>query len=280
MSCSKTPGRFTCIFFWVDDILVRGDNHMARQAREKSSNGIYHIMLRGIDKRNIFFDDQDRTKFIENIMKARDTGRFELYGYCLMDNHIHLLLKAIEDVGTVIKRITVGYVGWNNRKYERTGHLFQNRYLSETVETESYLLTVLRYIHQNPVKAGMVKSLKDYSWSSYKHYNYYYNGQDTIISGDLVKAYFKTFKSFSEFMFAENDDKCLDYSKIERYNDKNLRELIYRKYDIEKLQSISGEKKKALIRDIYYDTNTSIRQLSRVTGIGKAVIEKVIREDR
>ncbi len=68
---------------------------MARQAREKSSTGIYHIMLRGIDKRNLFFDDEDRTKFIETMMKARDTGRFELYGYCLMDNHIHLLLKAI-----------------------------------------------------------------------------------------------------------------------------------------------------------------------------------------
>jgi putative transposase len=257
---------------------------MAREAREKSNTGIYHIMLRGIDKRNIFFDDEDRTKFMENMTRAQDTdtgiARFEIYGYCLMDNHIHLLLKEIEEIGTVIKRITVGYVGWNNRKYERTGHLFQNRYLSETVETESYLLTVLRYIHQNPVKAGMVKSVKDYDWSSYEHYYHYYNGQDTFVNGDLIKAYFATFQSFSEFMIAKNDDKCLEYSRIERYNDKSLRELIYKKYDVDKLYSASGEEKNALIRDIYYDTNTSMRQLGRVMGIGKSVIEKAIRQDK
>jgi REP element-mobilizing transposase RayT len=255
---------------------------MAREGREKSGTGIYHIMLRGIDKRNIFFDDEDRTKFIENMIRAQDsdTGRFEIYGYCLMDNHIHLLLKEIEDIGTVIKRVTVGYVGWSNRKYERTGHLFQNRYMSETVETESYLLTVLRYIHQNPVKAGMVKSVKDYDWSSYKQYYHYYKGQDTIVNGDLIKAYFTTFQSFSEFMTTKNDDKCLEYSRIERYNDKSLRELIYKEYDAEKLYSASEEEKHALIRDIYYDTNTSMRQLGRVTGIGKSVIEKAVRQDK
>lgn len=103
--------------------------YLPRNAREKSSTGIYHIMLRGIDKRNLFFDDEDRARFIENLIKAREKGKYENLGYCLMDNHIHLLLKESEDIGTSMKRITVSYVGWNNRKYERTGHLFQNRYL-------------------------------------------------------------------------------------------------------------------------------------------------------
>ena len=126
---------------------------MSRVSRKKSKTGIYHIMLRGIDKRNIFLDNEDRKKFIEKLKIARETAGFRLHGYCLMDNHVHLLIEENEEIGTSIKRITVGYVQWHNNKHERTGHLFQNRYLSEPVETDAYLLTVLRYIHQNPVKA-------------------------------------------------------------------------------------------------------------------------------
>ena len=99
---------------------------MARQSRIKSETGIYHILLRGIDKRDIFLDDEDREKIIRNIEQAKDKGGFLIHGYCLMTNHVHLLIKEEEEeIGKSIKRITVGYVGWHNQKYERTGHLFQ-----------------------------------------------------------------------------------------------------------------------------------------------------------
>jgi REP element-mobilizing transposase RayT len=123
-------------------------------------------MLRGIDKRNIFLDDEDRMKFIEKLLMAKKTAGFKLYGYCLMDNHVHLLIGEQEETGISIKRITVGYVRWHNSKHERTGHLFQNRYMSEVVETEGYLINVLRYIHQKPVKAKITNYAKDYPWSS------------------------------------------------------------------------------------------------------------------
>ena len=106
---------------------------MPRYARKRSSTGIYHVMLKGIDGRDIFLDDEDKEKFIENMLKARDKGNFELYAYCLMDNHLHILIKESEGIGTSIKRIAVGYVQWHNNKYGRIGHLFQNRYLSEPV---------------------------------------------------------------------------------------------------------------------------------------------------
>ncbi len=78
---------------------------MARQARVKSSTGIYHIMLRGIDGRNLFLDNEDRRVFIEKLLSAKTNGGFKLYGYCLMDNHVHLLMKESEDIGTSIKGI-------------------------------------------------------------------------------------------------------------------------------------------------------------------------------
>ena len=82
---------------------------MARQARIKSMTGIYHVMLKGIDSRNIFMDDEDKMYFMENLKRAKERGEFKLYAYCLMDNHVHLLLKEGEEVGVSIKRITVGY---------------------------------------------------------------------------------------------------------------------------------------------------------------------------
>jgi len=123
---------------------------MARQARKRSSAGVYHVMLRGIDGRDIFIEHEDYCIFIEKLVSAKSNGGFKLYGYCLMDNHVHLLMEEGEEIGTSIKRITVGYVQWHNNKYARTGHLFQNRYNSEVVETEDYLITVLRYTQQSP----------------------------------------------------------------------------------------------------------------------------------
>jgi len=79
-------------------------NKMARTTRKRSETGIYHIMLRGIDRREIFLDDEDRVKFIEKLMRAKETADFDLYGYCLMDKHVHLLIKENEEIGTSIKR--------------------------------------------------------------------------------------------------------------------------------------------------------------------------------
>src|SRR6056297_3473731 len=121
---------------------------MARKPRRKSETGIYHVMLRGINKQRIFEDKQDYQKFIDVIKKTKETSDFNLYSYCLMSNHIHLLIKETEEeLGEIFKRIGARFVYWYNSKYSRTGHLFQGRFKSEVVESDSYLLTVLRYIH-------------------------------------------------------------------------------------------------------------------------------------
>ncbi|NMD72658.1 transposase, partial [Bacillus sp. DNRA2] len=101
---------------------------MPRKARKRSSSGVYHIMLRGINRQTIFEDDEDRRKFLETLKKYRDISKYELYGYCLMDNHVHLLMKESEEtISDAIKRISSSYVHWYNMKYERCGHLFQDR---------------------------------------------------------------------------------------------------------------------------------------------------------
>lgn len=130
---------------------------MPRKARIESKSGIYHIMLRGINRQQIFEDDEDFEKFLWVLKDVKQLSRFKLYGYCLMGNHIHLLLKPEnEPLELIFRRIGSKYVYWYNLKYQRTGHLFQDRFKSEPVENISGFFVVLRYIHQNPVKAKVL----------------------------------------------------------------------------------------------------------------------------
>lgn len=144
---------------------------MPRAARQMSGTGIYHVMVRGINKQDIFIEQEDYLRYLDSLVRVRARSGCHIHGYCLMSNHVHLLLQAgNEDVGQVMKRIGASYVRWYNSKYQRVGHLFQDRFLSEAVEDDTYLLTVLRYIHQNPVKAGLAADCADYPWSSYPAY--------------------------------------------------------------------------------------------------------------
>jgi len=129
------------------------------------------VVFRGINKQRIFEEDRDYEKFLYTLQDQKGKSGYELYAYCLMSNHIHLLLReGTEELGTSFRRIASKYVQWYNQKYERVGHLFQDRFKSEVVEDNRYFLGVLRYIHQNPVKAGMVQKIEAYPWSSYREY--------------------------------------------------------------------------------------------------------------
>jgi REP element-mobilizing transposase RayT len=198
---------------------------MPRYARKKSDIGIFHIMLRGINKQTIFEDDEDRRRFMETIERFKAVSKYEIYGYCLMSNHVHLLLKETEEaISTAIKRICSSYVYWYNWKYERCGHLFQERYKSEIVENDAYLLTVLRYIHQNPVKAGISKSTQDYKWSSYNEYIKEPTITDIEFILEILSANReKALVLFIEHTIEQNDDKCLDYEEKVRLSDHEVR---------------------------------------------------------
>lgn len=165
---------------------------MARSLRKKSSTGIYHVMLRGINGQPIFDEEEDRYRLLSTFYRYKRVSGFQLFAYCFMENHIHLLIQENEEtISQVVKRVSASYVYWYNRKYERSGYLFQGRFLSEVVENDSYFLTVLRYIHQNPVKAGLQKRVEDYQWTSYHCYleqNHSARGRFGVGSQDQSKT--------------------------------------------------------------------------------------------
>ncbi|GAA0317140.1 hypothetical protein GCM10008967_04640 [Bacillus carboniphilus] len=259
---------------------------MPRKPRRKSTTGIYHIMLRGINKQIIFEDDEDRYRFLWTVKKYKSVCEYEVYSYCLMDNHVHLLIKeASEPLSTAIQRISSSYVHWYNGKYERTGHLFQERYRSEGIETRDSFMRVLRYIHQNPMKAGLVKSVFEHQWTSM----YEYIREGDLVEKDRVFQLFshnsreamKKFKSYME-MEEERQGQFLGDSVPVLLPDSEVIQFLAKLgvSDVSKLQQMKAEERNSILGRLKNIEGISIRQLARVTGISKSVIGRVGQRDR
>ena len=163
-------------------------------------------MLRGINRQNVFEDEEDKEKFLQTLSHYKAISEYKLFAYCLMSNHIHLLIKVEkENVDVILKRIAGSYVYWYNWKYKRSGHLFQDRFKSEPVDDDSYFLTVLRYIHQNPVKSGLCKEVLDYQYSSYCEYLKESELVDTNFCLGIINR-----EQFVQFNNEYSDEMCLD----------------------------------------------------------------------
>ena len=144
---------------------------MPRLARLDSPGTLHHVMVRGIERRNIFKDDEDREDFLSRVgILVGKTGT-RILAWALLDNHLHLLLfSGPTGLPTFMRRLLTGYAIRFNRKYQRTGHLFQNRYKSIVCEEDPYLLELVRYIHLNPLRGSAVKNLREldgYPWSGH-----------------------------------------------------------------------------------------------------------------
>jgi len=166
---------------------------LPRYARKVSESNIYHIMIRGNERKNIFNDFDDKLRFIDTLKRMKEKNEYELYTYCLMDNHVHLLMKELKDpIHRSMKRIQVSYSYYFNKKYQRIGHLFQDRYKSEVIATDEYLLECARYIHNNPVKAEIVNAVTEYQWSSFKDFIGLNNNTNRIVEIDMILGIYST----------------------------------------------------------------------------------------
>jgi REP-associated tyrosine transposase len=141
---------------------------MPRTARLDMPGILQHVIVRGIEKRNIFLDDEDKTSFIERLSSLLQKTETSCFAWALLSNHFHLLLMPTSTpLSTLMRRLLTGYAVVFNRKHLRSGHLFQNRYKSIVCEEETYLLELVRYIHLNPLRAGLVSNLDEldrYRW--------------------------------------------------------------------------------------------------------------------
>ncbi len=249
---------------------------MPRAKREKSRTGIYHIIFRGINRQRIFEDEQDYHRFLQILEDVKKKSEYEIYSYCLMSNHVHLLMKeGTEELGRTFKRIGAGYVYYYNWKYKRRGHLFQDRYKSEVVEDTAYFLSVLRYIHHNPVKARIVKKLEDYPWSSYKEYFM----RPRLCTVDYGFSLFHGERKKAEALLVDfhreiNDDQCMEYDTKVRWQDHEVVAYLHREFNLEhpkELYTMERGRMNEILRKCK-EEGMSIRQLERITGVSFSLV--------
>lgn len=159
---------------------------MARPLRLEAENTFYHLTNRGDGRKKIYASEYDNEKFLEYVLQAKKRFKFRLYAYVLMCNHYHLFVETLlPNLSKIMHFINSSYTTYYNTKRNKSGHLFQGRYKSVVVDTDSYFLELTRYIHLNPVKAGIVKLPEEYKWSSYKAY--LGKAEDKYIDREAIK---------------------------------------------------------------------------------------------
>ncbi len=247
---------------------------MPRYARMESETKHYHVMTRGINKERIFSTDNDKKKMLQLLKLKLEDVDCKCIAYCIMDNHLHLALIAeIDELRNIMKKINISYAMYYNRKHNRIGPVFQDRFKSENIMDESHLIGVIRYIHNNPVNANAIKSPESYKWSSMREYII----DGSFLIGEKIKdnilREFDSNDAFIEFHRKEDDTKFLEVREEEKKNlEKRVGKIIESYYQekgiVESSQSVDLEEliirltdKGLPYRKVAELTNTSLNKV-------------------
>ncbi|MPW27344.1 hypothetical protein GC105_16385 [Alkalibaculum sp. M08DMB] len=241
---------------------------MPRQAQKESKTGYYHIMTRGINKEYIFNDKFQRDMILKIIKEKIQEEPFKVVAYCVMSNHLHIIIHTDkQSLIDVMKKINITYAMSYNRKERRVGALFQERYKSENITDEKYLVGAIRYVHNNPVKAGMVPRVQDYSWSSMAEY---LEGNNFLVDEEekeLILDRFNSADEFRKFHDIEDQREYLELrEELEEKKEKRAIEII-EAYFIEK--GIHDKRqlkdKEELISRLLKQSKLSYRKIAQIT---------------
>lgn len=249
---------------------------MPRTARKASESGFYHVMMRGASRQLIFEDDYDRRSFLDLLSKGCSKSDIGLLAYALMGNHVHLLVEgSLENLANCMKKVMGTYASQFNRRHARCGHLFQDRFRSEPIDSDEYLLAVVRYIHKNPEAAGLATAA-EWRWSSYREYV----DRPILIDSTLVLDMIGGVDGFIDFHRQRHEGKnpieCEESHPAKLFSDEEAIEIARGLLGALSLESLSGLSKKE--RDYAVGrlrgAGLGVRQIQRLTGISLGAISK------
>lgn len=252
---------------------------MPRKPRKTSELQIYHIVIKGADRQVIFEEEKDFKKYLDILDFYKDVCHFELYAYCLMSNHVHLIIHVnAVSLSTIFRKINTTYAGWFNAKYSRTGHLQDDRYFSEAINTTEYLLSAIRYVHFNPTKAGLeLFPGQTYPWNSY---NSFFNSYQNFVDTKCVLSFFENINQFSNFHKVPPSEDILDIEKTRRHIPDDIAKEIIREIsgcsNSTSFQNLSIKERNDYILEIH-KKGVSVRQINRLTGTSRGIIERLIK---
>ncbi len=251
---------------------------MPRIPRKKSYTNVYHIIIRGINRQDIFLDKHDYRKMLKEIINTKEKYKYEIYAFVLMPNHVHFVINdKNNNVSTAMQSLSVRYSNYFNKKYERVGHVFENRFKSHVVEDESYLKNVVRYIHKNPENAGITS---EYPWNSYYEYIF----KPKIIDAEFVMQLFSNnIEDFKYFHQNYNKNSELEncYEMIKKIDDNEaiaqMKEIL-QENNLMNVQNYETNKKRKAINKVIKIEGIKKVQIARILGINRKTIEKIGRE--
>ena len=241
--------------------------------------GYYHIINRGVDKRVIFKEPVDYEQFEELMCFYAKSYGITIHNYCLMTNHYHILLEIQqENLSKFMRQLGMNYVIYFNKKYKRSGHLWQGRYKSWYVTDEAYLYTLMLYIEQNPLKAKIVKRLEEYPHSSY---NYFLakNIPECLKDAWIVKNHKNDIEAIKEMLSSKVDYSALQELKLAS----SLVEApnIDKKPNIKKLENMfkniedTTKRNRKIVQ--VYDKGYSQHMIAKVLGLNQATVQRIIK---
>ena len=245
---------------------------MPRTARNLIGTEYRHLIIRGVGHQILFEDSSDYKYFLSLLEKYSCETNVTVCAYCLMDNHVHLLVSDKKcQVGKLMQKLGISYSFYYNNKYDRPGHLFQNRYKCENIDNDKYLLTVFRYILNNPEKAGICPASK-YKWSSYGLYDC-----SSFVDTSYLRMIVGDYSSYVGFISQENDDDCMEYNR-QKHDDEWAIKVMQNTMQIangSEIKAYDKRKRDDALRRLK-KAGLSIRQIERLTGVSRNIIQRVI----
>ncbi len=253
---------------------------MSRIARIKSTTGIYHVMIRGNNKQTIFHADGDYERFLSLLTEKVLEKSMVNYAWCLMPNHVHLLIKEKKQtISEIFRDILSPYGVWYNLKYNRVGHVFQGRFKSEPVQDQTYFMRVFRYIHRNPLDGKLCAKMEDYRWSSFSYYfrSGRYQPGDKILGimprEDLEQYHYEKDGDDSVFLDIDNDEK-------KKLTEREIIAMVERSGIVEHISDVKSLPREARtnVLRLMLRAGVAYRKICGLTGVSMSVVRAVSKE--
>lgn len=253
---------------------------MPRNARKRDEKGIHHVVVQGKRLENIFGKETEKELYLETLLQYKAKTGVKLYAFCILDNHVHLVLQETKDesVSAFMRRVGVRFSYWYRQRYDLpTGErLFRGRYLSEPLRTEEAVLEVVRYIHKEPVKQGLVLNMEDYYWSSYR----LYLNPGSFIDRRLVLDSLHFGGGYRAYMEGEETNVAVLEEVPLKYGrtDEEVEALIQIRLienGFSEWKQTSSDEKREILKKLRFEDEVSIQQLSRVAGVNRGYIQRL-----
>lgn len=250
---------------------------MPRKARNNQISGYYHVMSQGINQEYIFNKKSYIEKYKELMFKKSKNLDINILAYCIMNNHVHILINTnkISDLSKYMQKLNTTYSNFYNKINKRVGYVFRDRFLSQEILSEKQLFCCMRYIHYNPVKAGIVKFVSDYQYSSYNEFI----GKRYIINDNCIKIIFSDLNNYKKMFYELHniDNKICDEDFIDiKIKDKEIKEYIKYVENKYKLQAKQIKTNKELLEKVIKTarrtTSATVRELAEILEVSKSTI--------